>query len=418
MLQKQSSKAAVIVPFKCGFASPDRRDFAQRLESSLFMAKQAGLRFSILALRLTTGPDNDRAEQEAVTRRLTLINDHLSQQMPSLQVIGRPWLDGLAIIDPSAQSSVMMRQRAVELIETIQPVLGKAGDVPAMRITLGIATYPGDGDACDTLLNWAHAASKRAEKWPISGFCFSSRNDGKEVASRLTQEGIMLRAFHSNEVGIDLHPILSLGQRRVVGSIAALRWHEDDADLASLPDMTNVELANAYSMWIAKTICRLNGKGEQTEQQRISVRVHHTQIASSDFATMLRKTLDDQAISAERVDVRFDAAALVDGTDHRLRAGFRELANLGVRLTAIHVDGALLPVDSMTTLPLSAIEFSSRLPQTIGRCTKSEAKLRALISFMRELGLETRCIDIVSGQQLAFLGDAGCDEISGPIVAR
>lgn len=416
MLQKQSDKAAVIVPFKGRSASPDRRDFVHRLQTCLSVAKQARLRLSILALRLNVEGDNDQAHDEMVDKLLEAIDDQASEHLPCVHLIGRPWRDGLAIIDASAQNSFVMHQKASELVKALQRALGETAEKPSLRFSLGIASYPGDGGDSEMLLGNAYAASERAGNWPMNGFCFFSPHEGKQVASRLAEEGAMLHALRSNMVGVLFQPIISSGKRQVVGAIAEPNWCHHEGALPNIRETTKAELADAYSSWITKAILGPNSHGAKTNNQRISVRAYQAQIASTSLATILRATLHDLEICPKLVDIRFDAALLNDGTDHRLRTGLGQLADLGVQLTAINMDGDLLPLDAITTLPLSAIEFSPVMPLTIGRCAKSEAKLKALVSLVDALGLRTRFIDVASEQQLAFLEYAGCDEVCGPIV--
>jgi EAL domain-containing protein (putative c-di-GMP-specific phosphodiesterase class I) len=178
----------------------------------------------------------------------------------------------------------------------------------------------------------------------------------------------------------------------------------------------HADLADAYSAWITRAICGPSGSGEATRCRRIGIEAYRAQITNSSLVTNLEAALRDQEISPDLVDIRLDAGLLLDGTDHRLRAGLQQLTDLGVRLTAINIDGDVLPLDAMTKVPLSSVEFAPMMPLIVGRCKKSETKFKALIHFMNSLGLETRSIGVASERQCAFLKNAGCKDISGPVV--
>jgi len=418
MSQKQSNKAAVVIPFKKQSASSELRDFVSRLETCLLVAKQVGLRLGVYALRLKVACQGREAEDESFHKLLETIRNQLPNHLPGVRFVGQPWSDGLAIVDTSAQDCFELHQKAAALIKVVQQILSEPDGRSLPQVSLGISTYPNDGDDPETLLDRAYAASERAGGWTLSGFCFFSPLTAKKVAKRLAEEGAMLHSLRSNMVGVRYQPIIDLGSRRMVGALAKPKWCHPGAN-PTLDDLTHADLADAYSSWIATSVSEPHRHpGGEISQKKISVRAYRSQITSVSLVKKLSAALSHQSVSPDLVDIRFDAAILKEETDHRTRNGLRKLADLGVTLTAMNVDGTIIPVDALTTLPLAGIEFSAAMPQVIGRCAKFESKHKALIQYLRALGLRTRSIGVESEQQLTFLSNAGCDEVAGRAVSN
>jgi len=422
MPHDRSDKLAVVLPFKRSRALPDRRRFERCLQMNLATARQTGQQLGIFSIRLDYDPDLcDATRREAFNTSLQHMRERLSGLVPSMVQIARPWHDGLAFVQVTTDDAFAIYKSAKALLKKLQEHLPTGKEETLSKVGLGIAVYPDDGNMPGTLIDHAYAAAKRAEQWGGNGFCFSSRSIGRKVASRLTNDVALLHTLRSRGVSLRYRPVIDLQQSNIVALKGDPFWHHPDKGDQSAKDVFDAieraDLADVYNTWLIDVIRRRSGQWSQSSRCRlISLRAVRSQIVDAGLATGFLANLNSHDVAAHQIEVSFDAKLLFDGTDHRLSTGLRQLEDLGFQLAVFNVGTELLPFEALTKLPLRTAEFASPVISTIGRCSLSERKLKALINFMSALGLRTRSKDVASEEQLAFLTENGCDEASGPTI--
>ena len=349
------------------------------------------------------------------------LQQHATDLAPSTDQIGRPWHDGLAVVHPSAGDSFDIYRSARRLLLRLDRHLIDGDEKPSIKMSLGIALYPDDGNTPAALLDHAYSAAKRAERWGENGFCFFSRSAGREVADRLSMDIALMRAFKAGTVDMRFQPVVDLRQPRMIGVIGEPDWrHPEQGDQPAKVIMDSVErmdMARVYNAWLIDRLCRQSDQGSRRlRQRRIGFQVMRSQLAGAALATDLASALEARHLPASLIEVAIDGNLLFDHTDHRLRTGLQQLADLGVQLTVVNIGVEPLPLEALGTLPLSAVEFAPEMVSTIGRCSTTERTLAALSCFMSKLGLRSRAAGVTTEAQLGFLREIHCDEATGSLL--
>lgn len=419
MSQKQSNRQAVVVPFEDRSNPSGRRSARLPLERHLAMARQTGRRLGVFCIRIDRHADR-RGDIEQSS--LDKLRRRLHEFLPSTVTAGGSWRDGLIIVHMSTDDAFGMYRRARALLTDLERALCRSDAGSAVKLSLGAALHPVDGTQPSVLLDHAHAAAIRAGGWDDSGLCFASPSTGREIAERLTMDVALRHALEAGDVDMRFQPVLDLGRPCLTAVHAEPVWrHPERGEIRGEETLATLEragLSKAYNAWLVKELCR---QGEAWVKKfpgrRFVVSITRSQLVDAPLAASLSKALDAHGVPADLFEVTVDGKLLIDGTDHRLRTGLRQLTDLGVRLTIANVGIELLSLEALKTLPSSTVELAPGLVSTIGRCPSSETALAALIGFVRTLGLGARAVDVSSEEQLEFLRGLECDEATGPLLA-
>ena len=333
-----------------------------------------------------------------------------------------PWPDGLGFVHHGSQDAFGIYLHARRLLTTSERLVHRREKPPRFDVNVGIAVYPDDGNNVSSLLNCAYSACEACRShWKESGFCFFSRSMGKEVADRLTMDVCLLRAFKADLVELQFQPILDLRHSLIIGAFGMPVWHHATLGLQT-PDviMETVErarIANVYNAWLVDRICGRRRQWCETHgRRRIGIKVSRPQLVDASLTTQLSEVLSKHRNLADRIEVAIDGTLIADGTDHRLRTGLRQLADLGVRLTVANIGLQPLPLEALKMLPFQTMELAPEMVSPIGRCKVSDRTLAALVGMMSNLGLNARATGVRSKEQLDFLIANDCDEVTGPLL--
>lgn len=423
MFQIKQDLREAINPFVSGKRSSTSISLKNKLTHDLALARQRGETVAVFAVRIDRH-DDLLAElgHEVLERLLVRIAKRLGATIGPADSMGRFRHGSFAVVQPMTPNAFAGYRAAQKMLSSLQHQMRIAGDDRCLDINIGISFYPADGNTASHLLERAYAALRRAERWGGNGFCFHSPSAAKAVADALAMDVDLRRALHVQAVDMRFQPVLDMDQASMVAVVGQLFWQHPVRGRLTMSDiMPSAERAGLLPMlngWLANRIRDQSDLWRRKGlHQRISIRASRSQIVDAGLAAALSAAFGATGVPAGRVEISIDHGLLLDETDHRLRTGLQQLADLGIELTAANVGAEPLSFQSLTALPIGCVELAPSMIATIGRCSSSEAILDAMIAFIHGLGLRVRAVGTEVEEQFDFLQRHGCDELAGPLLA-
>lgn len=415
------------LPFVAADRAPKRKPFDRllehQLESDLALARQMGSPLGVFVLRIEHKDGwFDGLADEARDLLLDDVASRLRQAAGPADRIMRFRDDGFVIIQPAGFDLFAARQLARTILASLRPPLRMGAWLRSLDISIGIASYPNDGNTACLLLSNGYAALKRAERWGGNGFCLFSPMASKALADGLVVDEDLRRAMRAEALEMRFKPILDV-DRACMGAVAGeLTWQHPARGLMTyadiLPSAERAGVLARLNEWMVTYVCRQAGLWRHRGlHRRVCLDVSRAQVADSHLAVALAAALEQASLPAHLIELSIDHRVLLDDTDHRLRTGLRHLADLGVDLTASNVGNGPLPFHGLANLPIHNVELAPSMIAAIGRCSDSEVTLAALIAFLQGLSLRVRAAGTAADDQLDFLRNHQCDEVTGPLLA-
>jgi two-component system CheB/CheR fusion protein len=94
------------------------------------------------------------------------------------------------------------------------------------------------------------------------------------------------------------------------------------------------------------------------------------------------------------------------------------LREAGVKVSIDDFGIGFSNLSQLSRLPIDQLKIDRSLTQDIGRNSKSEAIIRAIVGMAQALEFRTLAEGIETQDQLDFLGDIGCDAVQGYLLGR
>jgi predicted signal transduction protein with EAL and GGDEF domain len=311
--------------------------------------------------------------------------------------------------------------------QRILDVLAKPFTVQRSQVfvgaSIGIATYPADGTDAETLLKNADAAMYHAKDSGRNRASFYNRSMSELAQRRLEIERELRKAMDQRSLRLAYQPKIAIETGRVVGVEALLRWKHPERGYISpcdfIPVAEDSGLIVPLGAWVLREGCAqlAEWQARGLPPMHMAVNVAARQFTDDGFVAMVRATLDDTQIDADRLELELTEGTLMDDTDasHQVLATLHEL---GVRLAIDDFGTGYSSLSYLCRFPIDTLKVDRSFVSALEPGSERAAITEAIIAMGRSLELVVVAEGVETLEQLAYLSDLKCDVAQGYYFAR
>ncbi|MDB5688502.1 MAG: hypothetical protein JWL91_378, partial [Sphingomonas bacterium] len=254
--------------------------------------------------------------------------------------------------------------------------------IPAIEI--GCAQYPADGDTPAKLLT--RALSTRARPGFSKGGAVTLVQASSLSAAReaFVLEQDLAQAIAGDQLTMLFQPLVEIGQRRVVGAEALLRWHHPTMGSISparfIPIVERIGLSNQYGSWVLNTACREMRRWREAglDGLRVAVNLSACQLADPALREKIERTLARHHLEPGTLELELtETAAMADAA--RTLHLFEELHELGISLAIDDFGSGHSSLSYLKNLPFDKLKIDREFVANIHEQPDSQAICKALI---------------------------------------
>ena len=212
------------------------------------------------------------------------------------------------------------------------------GDTVQTGTSIGISLYPEDGQDAQTLVERADAAMYEAKAGGGGQYRFYTSEITQASRERMELERRLRLAVETGRLQLVYQPLYDVGNGRLVGAEALLRWH--DPDLGEIAPERFIPLAEETGLmvrlgeWVLSEACAQAKSWDKAglPPLRMAVNISSRQIQGPEFGRLVRQVLATTGLPPERLDLELSEASLLALAEPGLEA-LRRLRSLGVAVT-------------------------------------------------------------------------------------
>jgi diguanylate cyclase (GGDEF)-like protein len=403
---------------------PNRELFRDRLRQALAEARRTSQLVSVMSLGLDRFKKiNDTLGHQAGDDLLREIARRLQGTIREGDTVSRLGGDTFAIICPMSQDTRNAARVAQKMMEALSRPTELAGLELVISASIGITVFPRDGENLDALLKNAEAAMFRVKDKGGNAYQYYKAEMNAQAMERLKIEARLRRALERNEFCLHYQPKIRLGDGRLAGFEALIRWCPPGEPMVPpgqfISVLEDTGLIVPVGEWVLREACRQNKAWQEAGLRPVTMAVNLSarQFRETDLAEQVEQILGEAGLDPQWLELEITESMLMDQME-QTQVTLNRLDRLGVSMAIDDFGTGYSSLSYLKSLPIDTLKIDRSFVKDIPADSNDVAVVQAVIAMAHNLKLRVVAEGAETAEQVTFLRAQGCDEMQGFYFSR
>ncbi|MDB4951727.1 MAG: domain S-box/diguanylate cyclase protein [Gemmatimonadetes bacterium] len=397
---------------------PNRLLFMEHLARAILLARRDDAhQFAVLFLDLDRFKVvNDGLGHHVGDDLLVAVAGRLRASVRERDTVARFGGDEFAVLLDGIPDAEFASRAAERIQAAVSAPVALSGYEVFTSATIGIALSSSAYGRPEYLLRNADMAMYRAKAAGMGRYEVFDRAMHAAALLRLQTETDLRHAQERGEFRVFYQPILSLGDGRIAGMEALVRWAHPERGWISPPDFVpaaeETGLIFALGGWVLREACRQLGEWRRTvpggEALTVSVNLSVKQFSQADLLEQVRRALDEAGLEPGALRLEVTESVLVENLESAA-AILGRLKALGLKVHMDDFGTGYSSLGSLHRLPIDALKVDRSFVARLGTGRAASQLVRTIATLARELGLAVVAEGVETAEQLAELRALRCE---------
>ena len=221
-------------------------------------------------------------------------------------------------------------------------------------------------------------------------------------------------ALRRDELFLVFQPILELGEDRITGVEALLRWKHPTLGITSpiefITILEETGLIHEIGDWIVREACK--AASYWPKNIRIAVNVSPVQLRNTNVLSGVVNALAESTLAPGRLELEITETALIADNDHVI-SNLKALRELGIRIALDDFGTEYSSLTYLRKLSPDSIKIDGSFVREVLSDPDSASIVKSMINLSRDLGINVVAEGVETVEQLSFLRRQNCHEVQG-----
>ncbi len=398
---------------------PNRKKLEHELEGIINQAREKNLRAAVLFIDLDRFKIvNDNFGHIKGDILLKVIADRLMSLTEQGQVLARFGGDEFILVIPGVTQLGEVQLKAREIIDEMQKSILVGSDELYVSASIGISTFPDDGEDVSTLVKYADQAMYSAKEQGKNRYVNFSPGLGQSLTEHYLLENSLRKAIERNELLVFYQPIVDIRTQRIIGAEALLRWQHPNQGL--LPPANFIHLAEdtgqiiPIGQWVLSTACKQLRDWHAAGFPSISMSLNlsPTQFRDRNLVKVISDTLKQNDINpgqlileiTENVSMNYEEQFIIK---------LQSLKKLGVKVAIDDFGKGYSSLNYLKQFSVDLLKIDRSFVDGIHNNMKDKAIVKAIIEMANHLNIEVMAEGVEYKEQRLALEHNRCYLMQG-----
>ena len=398
---------------------PNRALLATHMASALAETLGPQAQIALLFLDLDNFKNvNDTLGHEIGDQLLLQVAQRLTACLDHRDTISRQGGDEFAILIRGYGTPARLAVIAQRLNDALVQPFSVASHELRVGASIGISTYPQDGQDIGSLLKNADTAMYQAKGAGGNTYRFFTPEMKARIFERVSLENSLRRALNSDQIAVHYQPQVDMHSGLLIGFEALVRWHHpEQGDIPParfIPIAEESSLINQIGDQVLREACRQNRAWQDMGLPPVvmAVNLSAMQLRQPEFASRIAAALAESGLDARWLELEITESAFIRDTE-RIVEVLQQLQALGIKLSVDDFGTGYSSLGYLKRLPFDRIKIDQSFVRDLPDNADDIAIVRAIIAIAASLQKEVIAEGVEQPQQIEFLLQQGCTLMQG-----
>ena len=307
---------------------------------------------------------------------------------------------------------------AKRVIFAFKPKFKLMGGTAVLGTSIGISSFPSDGEDAAALLQNADVAMYSVKTSGKGSFRFFDPEFYEALRKELEYEQELRRAIEIDEFVIHYQPRMDLASSRTTSMEALVRWvhpvrgllepkefiplAEKSGMIVRLGELVLVKVCEQLAQWVVK----------EEHVVPVSVNISSRQFNETDIARNFSTIMARYGIPSHLLEIELTESSMMGGSSHVLES-LSKIRDLGIKLLVDDFGTGYSSLAQLQLLDFDILKVDKAFTSRIEQTEQGTILFTAIITMAHALGMRVVAEGVETGNQLMILRALACDEVQG-----
>ena len=403
---------------------PNRALVQDRLQHAIERARRENARLAVLFIDLDRFKlVNDSLGHDIGDRLLMEVSRRLTDCLRKSDTIARLGGDEFLVLLTDFENLGEIAEVADKVIRRVGEPMTLNGHEVRIGASIGIALYPDDGDDLTALMKGADTAMYRAKEACRNSYRFHDASMDTAANQRITLETGLHNALERREFQLFYQPKVELGDGRLIGAEALIRWNHRDRGM--VPPNVFIPLAEETGLivqigdWVLEEACRqmAEWRDQQGLEVKVAVNVCTRQLLGPGIAGRIADLLVRYRLEASQLEIEVTESSVMSAPESAV-SQLETIRAMGITIAVDDFGTGYSSLAYLKNLPVNTIKIDRSFVQQVDSDSNNSAIVLAIIGLSNALKLNNVAEGVETAAEEQLLRSAGCHSAQGYRYAR
>lgn len=286
-----------------------------------------------------------------------------------------------------------------------------------LRVQVGIALAPHDGEEVNSLLVNATTAARRSSAGP-EHYLFYEPEMNASVSERLLLENKMRQALIQQQFVLHYQPKIDLVSGSIVGAEALIRWNDPDSGLVApykfIPLLEETGLIIDVGAWVMRQALADLATLHASDHSRLdlAVNVSRLQLQHAAFIHEVAALRSSYTTEEHSLSIEITESTIMGDIEETI-ASLQAIRDMNISIAIDDFGTGYSSLSVISKLPINIIKIDRSFIVNMTKTPKDMAMVATIVELAHALDLRVVAEGVDSEEQLKSLRLMRCDEIQG-----
>ncbi|MEP9411579.1 MAG: EAL domain-containing protein [Candidatus Brocadia sp.] len=403
---------------------PNRTLFNDRLTLALAHAHRTGEMLAVMFLDLDRFKSiNDTLGHTAGDLLLHEIANRLKNCIRQEDTVARFAGDEFTLLLLGINETEDVSNIASKILDAIrQPFMIREHEF-YVTVSIGIATYPGDGADAETLMKNADTAMYHAKELGRNNYQFYTEAMHADSFERMIMERNLRRALDRGEFVVYYQPLVNIDTGQIVGMEALVRWRHPERGLINPEEFLalseNTRLIVFIDELVLYTVCAQSKVWQDAGFRPLCVAVNlsaHT-FQQPDLVKTVTSVLQKTGLDPQLLGLEITESIAMQDIEATIQK-LSKLSDLGVQIAIDDFGTGFSSLYYLKKFPVKKLKISQHFVNGIVTDQNDRVIVESVIALAQSLKFTVVAEGVETEEQLIFLKQRQCNEVQGYLFCK